>query len=460
MLDFDTCSFKRTEQEQAEKTFLNHLTFLETAMDAEDRNVILTATSSDYSTIMDFFKAPLGEISALADAMKDHKDYQSSRLVVLWFLACLDHDRSRRLLIQSLRYQYKLARYSGAVVRERINAALDSWSEPTGSSDVNYGIEAQMPKEVAPQRPQGMMVVKKVGDAGSNDGKNIRTRYQRIVGREVSFVGNISSLGGLVSQLRQEFPWADTVVDSVAGQLALLSRNPDNIARPSLPPILLVGPPGCGKTKLLTTMMAAIGIPYSLIPCGGTADSGGLQATSRGWSTPRACGPVQTMLENECANPGVILDELDKASVAGKSMNGSVSGALLSMMNANGLYYDGCLMANADLSKVSFLATANNTDSIPEELLDRFQVIHMDAPGIEHFDAIYDVLQTEEARRLGLAVEDLPDIEEWQMSDLKRTLRSQNASLRIVGRAYRKFLADAALLEHQDINQILSLDFC
>lgn len=460
MLDFDTCSFAKVDQEQAEEAYLNHLSFLENEMDANDRDVILSAVSSKYSTIMDFFKAPLNDISELADSMKDHRDYQSSRMVVLWFLACLDHDKSRRLLITALRHQYRLARYSGAVVREQINAAIVSWSEPGAPSEVNYGIEASMPKDMVTERPRGLVVVNQVGDANSNDGKNIRARYKRVVGREVGFNGSISSLGELVAQLRQKFPWADNVVDTVAGQLALLSRNPQNASRPCLPPILLVGPPGCGKTKLLTTLMGFIGIPFSLIPCGGTADSGGLQATSRGWSTPRACGPVQTMLEHECANPGVILDELDKASVAGQSMNGSVTGALLSMMNANGIYYDGCLMANVNLSKVSFLATANSIERIPEELLDRFLVIDMAAPGIEHFDAIYEVLRDEEAQRLELAIEDLPEVEDWQIADLRKTLLTEGSSLRIVTRTYRKYLADAALLDHQDINQILSLDLC
>lgn len=152
-----------------------------------------------------------------------------------------------------------------------------------------------------------------------------------------------------------------------------------------LPPLLLCGGPGTGKTRLVSEIARIMGLPYTEIPLAGSPDAMKITGLSRYWRSA-GCGLIaRTFCEHEHANPIFILDEIDKA---GQSDNGRPHDAILQLLEDRtaSKFRDEFLLAPIDASHASFLATANSIDSIPEPLLSRFIVIEV--PELTHEDRI------------------------------------------------------------------------
>src|SRR3546814_11893923 len=95
-------------------------------------------------------------------------------------------------------------------------------------------------------------------------------------------------------------------------------------------PCLVVGPPGCGKTRLARRIGQLTGTGSNLLSVGGSSDNRMLQGTARGWSTAEPSFPLLAIMRSEIANPLLIVDEIDKAVAT--SHNGSVANTLLGML--------------------------------------------------------------------------------------------------------------------------------
>lgn len=211
-----------------------------------------------------------------------------------------------------------------------------------------------------------------------------------------------------------------------------------------LPPILLEGETGSGKTTIALELAEAIGVHSTLISCGGVADSGGLVATTRGWTTNRPSAPFLAMAQSGVANPVVVLDELDKGTPA-RSQNGSVWASALSMLEKSDRYNDSCLQADVDLSAITFLATANNSKVLPEELRDRFVVIKIPRPRPEDFPIVLKGALEEEAKALRTDVDLLPGLDRDDRAFLRDIFARQRNSLRTFRKAIAMMLAEKAI---------------
>jgi hypothetical protein len=181
------------------------------------------------------------------------------------------------------------------------------------------------------------------------------------------------------------------------------------------------------------------------VAAGGSSDAAGLNATSRGWVTATPSAPVLLMSEHKVANPLVIVDEIEKASTDGR--NGSVSGVLHAMLQppATG-WVDSCLMAPVELGHVSWIATANSLDGLPDSLVKRFLVMPVPAPSSDHFESILPGVIEQEADRLGIDDRMLP----WLGRDDKTWLQgvfARRLSIRDLQTAYRVWLGARAAEE-------------
>lgn len=203
---------------------------------------------------------------------------------------------------------------------------------------------------------------------------------------------SVSAIGPdeLYAALQSEFPWMTEVNRMVAVAAARSARQ--KLKHWRLPPTLIVGPAGMGKTRWIRRVSELTAVPTHTITLAGVSHAKSVIGSERGWASARPSFMAYGFLNTAVANPIFHVDELDKT--ASNALEPNVQDALLPILESETAraYPDMYLLGKLDLRWSTFLFSANDLSKVSPVLTTRLKVIHLRRPSNREVEKIIETM--------------------------------------------------------------------
>ncbi|HUN00783.1 MAG: hypothetical protein B7X12_00770 [Halothiobacillus sp. 20-53-49] len=287
-----------------------------------------------------------------------------------------------------------------------INDQLEVW----GISDSSYLLSllnTYLGMNPPPKPVDGIVLTTAIG-GGTEKSRDepIQKRYG-VLTEPMTLVSVALAAADIARILDEEFPWMAPVTRRLCAHIEEQQRYGTDA--PVLhKPVLLVGDPGSGKTHYARRFAELTQVPSRLLSIGGMSDNMLLKGSARHWNGSRPSAIAEFITESGCPNPLFILDEIDK--VGSSKLNGNPYDTLIQLMEPRNAanFFDECLLSSLDLSRVSYLATANSTKDLPDPLKDRMLIWQSPSPEPDHLVKVAIRLWWQHWHRLGIHTSQVP----------------------------------------------------
>jgi ATP-dependent Lon protease len=192
--------------------------------------------------------------------------------------------------------------------------------------------------------------------------------------KETKDILDIEKAKEIMDKNHYGLPSVKNVILEYLSSLILTINNPSTSARS--PIICLTGLVGTGKTTLASSIAESLGRKFERIPFGGMGDATDLRGKSRVSIDAEPGLIIKALINAQSRNPVILLDELDRITELGRK---DIMGVLVELLDPeqNKAFVDHYVDFPFDMSKVLFIATANNTTNVATAVLDRLQIIRM-----------------------------------------------------------------------------------
>jgi ATP-dependent Lon protease len=222
-------------------------------------------------------------------------------------------------------------------------------------------------------------VERKLAKLPGRDHESLRTTYERMLERGPErFQVKPSGVPDMAA-LYEQLPNFSDALDDVRRHVALSQDSRDGL---EVTPMLLLGPPGIGKTHFARKLAELLGTGMNLVPMSSMTAGWLLSGASSQWKGAKPGKVFEALVEGQYANPVIVVDEIDKASAEAQY---DPLGSLYSLLEHDtaSTFMDEFAEVAIDASQVIWIMTANDERCIPEPILNRMNVFEIETPDFE-----------------------------------------------------------------------------
>lgn len=293
--------------------------------------------------------------------------------------------------------------------------------------------------------PAGRMMSVIDRDRGVAEAKRFSSEYARwreplkLVAKHGLPLRGAVSVEAIADTLDREFPWMESANRHVRVSMQLRSKGEHSWFW--MPPLLLDGPAGTGKTTWVQRLAELAGVPHALMACAGLNNAFGFSGSQRAYRSAEPGFPFRKMCELRTANPVLLLDEIDKTGSS--DHNGRLHDAILTALEPATwtAVPDEFLQLPIDMSAVVWVMTANDASRLPEPLRSRITVVRVREPEVEHARALVPKMSKGVAALHKIPGEVMPPLNDERVQVLLDEFEGHR-SLRLLRKGVESAMAD------------------